>query len=77
MKLYDKKSAAAVCLVSEETIDDARAQGRLGFVKLGRRVIFREDQLIKWVMSNSFDPPEGKTTSGGAVSTELQRIVNL
>jgi excisionase family DNA binding protein len=77
MKLYDKKGAAAVCLVSEETIDDARTKGRLGFVKLGRRVIFREDQLDKWVMSNSFDPLEGKTTSGNAVSSEPQKSVNL
>jgi excisionase family DNA binding protein len=51
MAVYSKKQAAAYCGISAETLDRHKDQGKLGFTKIGKRVVFRQIELDKFLES--------------------------
>lgn len=48
---YSRREAAAACRVSLPTIDRAQSRGFLSCFRIGRRVIFRGDQLTAWLQA--------------------------
>jgi excisionase family DNA binding protein len=51
MAVYSKSDAARYCGVSVETLDRYKDQGKLGFTKIGKRVVFRQLELDKFLES--------------------------
>lgn len=51
--LMTKKEAASYLRTSTRTIDDYRKRGLLNACKIGKKVLFRQSELIKSVKSES------------------------
>jgi excisionase family DNA binding protein len=49
--VYSKKQAAAYCGISIETLDRFKDQRKLGFTKIGKRVVFRQFELDQFLDS--------------------------
>jgi excisionase family DNA binding protein len=53
--VFNKQQAAQYCGVSVETLDRFKDQGKLSFVKIGKRCVFRQIQLDQFL--DSFTVP--------------------
>jgi excisionase family DNA binding protein len=51
MAIFNKRQAAAYCGISVETLDRFKDSGKLGFTKIGKRVLFRETELDDFLAS--------------------------
>jgi excisionase family DNA binding protein len=51
MAVYSKLEAAKYCGVSVETLDRYKDQEKLGFTKIGKRVVFRQVELDQFLES--------------------------
>jgi excisionase family DNA binding protein len=47
--VYSKKQAAAYCGISVETLDRYKDSGRLGFTRIGKRIVFRQFELDQFL----------------------------
>jgi excisionase family DNA binding protein len=47
--VFNKKSAAEYCGISIETLDRFKDSGRLGFTRIGKRVVFRQIELDQFL----------------------------
>ncbi len=52
MQLYDVKSAARILCISPWTVRAYVRQGKLRPVRLGRRVLFEETELARFIAEN-------------------------
>ena len=48
---FNKKQAAAYCGISVETLDKYRDSGKLGFTRIGKRIVFRQIELDQFLAS--------------------------
>jgi excisionase family DNA binding protein len=51
MAVFNKKQAATYCGISVETLDRFKDQNKLGFTKIGKRIVFREQELDQFLES--------------------------
>ena len=61
--LLNKKSAAEYLGISIESLDKRKDNGQLGFVLIGRRVLFTQallDQFVEKCVINATKPPSRK-----------------
>lgn len=52
MKLYTKKEAAAILRISQPTLDRYVADGNIDSTKIGRKRIFFDSHLEKFIKKN-------------------------
>jgi excisionase family DNA binding protein len=60
MAVLNKKQAAAYCNVSVETLDKFKDQGKLGYTRIGKRIVFRQfelDQFLESLTVPAKEPP--------------------
>jgi excisionase family DNA binding protein len=51
MAVFNKKQAAAYCGISIETLDRFKDTQKLGYTKVGKRVLFRQTELDQFLES--------------------------
>jgi excisionase family DNA binding protein len=51
MAVFNKQAAAKYCGISVETLDKFKDQGKLGFTRIGKRVVFRQCELDQFLES--------------------------
>jgi excisionase family DNA binding protein len=51
-KLYSKTEAANYLKIPEDTIYQLTSKRRIPFSKVGRRLVFRQEDLDKWLQDN-------------------------
>jgi excisionase family DNA binding protein len=49
--IFNKSEAATYCRVSIETLDRYKDTGRLGYTKIGKRIVFRQIELDQFLES--------------------------
>jgi excisionase family DNA binding protein len=49
MAVFSKREAAKYCGVSVETLDKYKDTGKLGFTRIGKRVVFRQIELDQFL----------------------------
>lgn len=52
-KIHDRRSAASRLGISVITLDRERARRRIGYIQIGRRVLFTEAQIAEYLASRS------------------------
>ncbi len=58
MKLLSISEASAATLLTISTLRKWTRTNRIPFVRLGRRVLFREDELAKFIESRTVRPKQ-------------------
>jgi excisionase family DNA binding protein len=73
MAVFNKRQAAAYCGVSVETLDKYKDSGRLGFTKIGKRILFRQielDQFLENLTIPAKAPPTLREQQEQAAATK-------
>jgi excisionase family DNA binding protein len=58
--VFNKKEAARYLRISTETLDRYKDSGRLGYTRIGKRIVFRQfelDQFLENLTIPAKDPP--------------------
>ena len=54
--VLDEKAASKLLGISERTLATLRAEGKILFVKIHRRILFRTADLYRYLKENASDP---------------------
>jgi excisionase family DNA binding protein len=81
MAVFNKKEAAQYLRISVETLDRYKDRQKLGFTKIGKRVVFRQLELDKFLESLTVPAKEPPTLrkqqmAAGAARQHLRETVS-
>lgn len=68
-RLLSVREVASVLGVSVHTVHAWVGSGRIPFVKLGRRTLFEQDQVHRWVEGSSYSPGAVRGDEGADTRT--------
>lgn len=74
--LLTEKDAAARLKVSTRTLRSLRAQGHLPFVRIGRQVRYREEDIAKFVERNLVHNRPARPSSSSRIVPMSKRAIN-
>ena len=62
---FDMRGACEFAVQSRRTLDYAKDRGDLPYIRKGRKIIFRRDDLVQWMDQDLIDAADAVERMGG------------